>query len=231
MDFSEFDKLAHWFWKKPITQINEGIEDGYIKDSIGSSGITLVIGCPLPKEIQRKILKIRSKFDKLLKEETTLQVKWRDDLSSLHITVYGLVKPEDYKRGESWPLKENVLKAIKDVVSNTLDFNLVLQGVGILGIGAVGIRISNSDTLSQIRKGISKIQGMSEYGEKRGEGVNKIMIGRFLTSFSESSMQIVKRIVDDLRDFPIGEMKVNNFELVHYKHEFLDRLYEQNSFL
>lgn len=231
VSFSNFDLLASWFWKQSLKQINKTIEEGHIKDYNERSGATLVIGCPLPQEIQQRILAIQSEFDQLLStEKNPIRVNWRDDLSSLHITVYGLVKPENYETGKSWPLQQNIEERLIDAVSNVLNFDLILQGIGVLLGGTIGIRISNNETLHQIREQISQITGVSEYARDRGESVNKIIIGRFLPQFSESNVQTVREFVTDLKGFYIGKINVTHFKLIHYKHEFLDQLYEQHHF-
>ena len=230
VDFSEFDRQVkrNRFWTDPINDVNKKIGGAQDEDAVGRSGVSLVIGCPLPSEIQKKILEVQRKFDQTLSDQKlSARVKWREDLTALHITVYGLVKPDDYTRGLSWPISDNIMEQLQGILSQRLPFKLVLQGLGILGRGAVAVRISTSSQLSQIRDAIEDIREVSKRGF--GERLNQMIIGRFLPSLTDKDRSAVKDSLEELKDFVIGEMNIVSLELVHYKHEFLNRLYNQQS--
>lgn len=228
IDFSEFDQQVkqNRFWTEPIEDVNRKIKEAQDEDAVGRSGVSLIIGCPLPPEIQRKILEVQRKFDQTLSDnQVSASVKWREDLTALHITVYGLVKPDDYRRGMSWSVPDHIMDKVRAIVSKHLPFKLVLQGLGILGRGAVAVRISNSRELNQIREVIEGIQGVSKRGF--GERLNQMIIGRFLPPLTDNDRSAIKRSLDDLINFSISELNVVSLELVHYKHEFLNQLYGQ----
>jgi len=228
--FIEFDELAQWFWKKTIDQANERIRIGQIKDAIGRPGITLVIGCPLPTKIQENIFHLQNEFDALLdKYKVQNKVKWRQDFSALHITVYGLIKPEKYEKGKFWPLQQDLYNYMMETVNRAKSFQLCQRGIGILGGGAIGIRTPSHQFLDHIREKFDKNESFSRLKREGGEKVNKTIIGRFLSDFDQDDLSKLKRITDSLLNFEIGEIKVSHFELIHYKHEFLDRVFHQES--
>jgi len=228
--FDEFDEAEgkNKFWTEPIEKVNEEIREKQKNDRIARSGVTLVVGCPLPPEIQEKILAVQTTFDRILVDyRIPACVKWREVLFALHMTVYGLSKPDDYKRGKSWQGAAEILGQVD--MPLPLDFHLSLQGLGILGAGAIAVRISDSKELNLIRDRIEKVPSVSKraYGEK----LNQIIIGRFLPDLKGIDRNIIKKcVLGDLRDFLFGEITVNSFELVHYKHEFLNQVYCQKVF-
>ncbi len=233
MTFSNFDTISKTglFWTDSIQDVNYNINVKQDMDLVGKSGITLVIGCPLPPKIQENILRLRRTFDQILiNNQVSAQVKWRKDLTSLHITVYGLIKPKDYERDVTWPISSNILQQIRNIVSTEFPFNLILQGLGILGSGAVAVRISDSNELDTIRNAIANMEGVSDRNRSEKTGLNQMIVGRFLPELTDNDRRLVKQAKDDLESFLVGEITVTSLELIHYKHEFLNRWYNQESF-
>lgn len=146
-----------------------------------------------------------------------------------------MVKPENYQRGKFWTLAKRIMNKIGEILSGVHNIELCLQGMGILGGGALAIWTSDNDVLTYIReefeKEFAKIEGLSKLKRSGGEGVNKAVIGRFLPELSQDSFGKISKILKELKDFEIGKLNVTHFELVHYKHEFLDRVYEQSIIL
>lgn len=226
--FKEFDNLAHWFWTFPIEKRNKKILEGQSKDKENRPGVTLVAGTPLPNNIQKGIYKIQKAFDEYLNSgQLDNEVIWREDFDALHLTVYGLIKPEDYKRDVSWPLDESTLIKLRNILSVCDKITLNLKGVGILGGGAIAIRISDNKTLSNTRECIEKIDGISEYRRRAGESVNKIVIGRFKREFQERQFFKLCKIVNQLKKYQVGFLHVEHYRVIHYKHEFLDKINSQ----
>ena len=218
--FKKFDKLANNdFWAEPIDVINRGLEKNMKKDEKEQSGVSLVIGCPLPDDIQQAVMD--------LKDAVPTNVKWRDDLSALHITVYGLIMPNDYQGESSWKLVQQKQHELQEIFNKYKGFQLDLQGIGILGRGAVSIRISDSKELENMRSDIASVSGFSK--KSFGSNTTKIVIGRMLPDITDDDRMQLKETCKHLQDHAIGTLTVDQLTLVHYKHTFLDTYFDKLS--
>lgn len=220
------------FWAAALPDMPGQIQSGHLEDQLARCGVSLVIGCPMREDIQRRIIEIRDAFENALNTcgvPRNIHVKWRDDLSGLHITVYGLVKPDFYDRF-SWPIESQALATLANSASCHLDFDLALEGLGILGRGAIAVRVSDSNVLAHLRDCIEKQPWVSPRGF--GERLNQMVIGRLDCDAhgwtpTATDMDNIEKALLSVRGFAIGTIRVRSFELVHYKHEFLNRVYEQ----
>lgn len=229
--FAMFDDVGaqNMLWTDDLSNLNQRLAEAHDEDAIARPGVTLVVGCPLPEDIQRKILAMQREFNEaLVRHHASTCVKWRSDLAALHMTVYGLVKPPDYHRRHSWPLSQHMLNALRHLILPHLGVRLTLQGLGLLGRGSVAVRIADCNAINTIRSGIEEVHGIS--GRSRGEGFNQMVLGRLLPSLIETDRHAVRAALHDVRDFFLGEVQVDGLELVHYKHEFLTHIYEQHMF-
>ena len=224
--FRKFDALAqNDFWTESVDAINRGLEKNILKDTKQLSGISLVIGCPLSISIQSNIAKLESTFDKSLNEQgSNAKVLWRNDLSALHITVYGLILPKDYN-DDSWQLINDKIDDLKSILLKHKGFELHLAGLGILGRGAISLRISDSPQLESFRDDVSKIEGISSLNF--GGRTTKVVIGRVLPTITESDRKGLWSICNNLRDFEVGSITIDELTLVHYEHTFLDSCKEK----
>ncbi|MGB2986430.1 MAG: hypothetical protein WBE26_11155 [Phycisphaerae bacterium] len=214
------------FWNNPIENINYGIATKHDLDAIGQPGVTLVIGCPLPSYVQHKVIRVQRLFTSLLAASgSSATVKWRDDLTALHVTIYGITKPKDYSPTGSWPLPAGILNPVQTTVSSNVPFDISLQGLGILGNGAIAVCVSDSPEIDRIRDDIEKIAGVSS--RSFGEKANQIIIGRLLPDLTDRDRRLIKQALDDVEQFMLGTLTVNYIDLLHYKHEFLNRLFDR----
>ncbi len=227
--FDEKTGPAASFWKKNIAELNSAISKKRDDDAIGRSGITIVIGCPLPYEIQQGALDIRRKFTKALAAfGCSTAVQWRENLSALHITVFGVTKPADYIR-QSWPLPNSLLDQLRYILSANLNFNITWKGLGVLGSGAVSARLSDCPEIEKIRREIMRIQAPHLSGASRGEkdNLNQIILGRFKPTLTFNERKAIEASLKKVRDIEVGALTVASFEMIHYKHEFLNHIYDQ----
>lgn len=226
MTFKGIDREGKKFWVRQIS--DREIAKAHQEDKLARSGVSLVIGCPLPATIQSRLLAMQERLDKALRrQKADTSVSWRTDLAGLHTTVYGLVKPRDYRRPWSWPLAARVVHGVRSVVYQHQPFALYLEGVCILGRGAVAVRISDSKELNAIRTNIERVAGVSK--RAYGKRVNQMIVGRLLPPLTNADRATIRRILPDLKGCRLGRIDVSVLELVHYRHEFLDRVYHQSS--
>lgn len=228
MTFNHFDSLIRTndFWSFPIEQINQHLERNHHKDLLQRPGVAVVAGCPLPEEILQNIQVLQSGFDRTLKANgSTAKVEWRKEMKALHFLIYGLMIPDHYHPETSWPLHEEQLKKLQDAISRFGGFSLELQGMGILGMGAVSLRISDSPELEKLRDAIAAIENVSP--ERFGSRTKKIIIGRVIPPITKEDREAIRRTCDIFQAFTIGTLKIDALEVVHYKNKFLDAEYER----
>lgn len=231
-----------WYGTNDLSKIQKNISYKHQRDKIACPGITLTVGMPLAKEIQKLVLHYQNLFQEVLIEtglSDHLKPVFREDLSALHCTIYGLVKPDDYKNNKnawsnlcSGPVQEK----LEDIIQRYLPIELGISGWGIMGSGAIVLRLSDSDSLGQIRRDISEsIAGVSAKNYTEKNNLNQIGIGRIMpiTVFTETVKSGLEKIVtqgkmmNDIIEFQIGgEQLENNIWLVHYMHEWLTKTYD-----
>jgi len=132
-DFSNFDDKASssFFWSISIQEVNQQINRAHIEDSLIRRGVSLVIGCPLPKAILQKITQIQNEFQSILNlSSPDIKINYRINLDALHLTVYGLVKFKDYLEGRSWPISDEIITELKRIFYEFPNLSLTLQGLG-----------------------------------------------------------------------------------------------------
>ena len=221
------------FWASPdLLGLNRRIRGAHEEDLIGRPGVTLVIGCPTTGTVQRSVLEVQRELANCLVELGLRDViEWRKRLDALHITTYGIVKPDDYDRRASWEKSGCAVQALSSQIADHLGFRLKLQGLAVLGRGALAIRVSDSNELSGIRALLAAKQqpGISAPSTGEAKNVNQMIVGRVRPvvdarcrdALSSCLLQLLERHVDDF--------EVNALELVHYRHEFLDSVFEQKT--
>jgi len=219
--FAEFDeRLAPYFLQKAgrsLEKANADIAAGHIKDSRGREGVTLVTDWPLPADLQSGIRRLAARFEEQLFGHA--RVQWRTDLSALHLTVFGVVKPADYRPG-IWPLDPTTLAELRAAIPPTRGFSVLLRGVGVMLGGGIAVRMSDSPELADLRARIQAVRGVS--AGVAGETANKIVIGRLLPPLTLRGLSAVREAVERSLEFDAGELTITQFILVHYRHEFLD---------
>src|SRR5207253_570005 len=150
------------FWTLPMERVNENLDRNHKKDTLQRAGISAVVGCPLPQEILQNVRTLEQAFERTLTAQgSTAKIQWRTKYDALHFSVYGLIMPDDYTSG-SWPLQTNQIREIEHALHIFGGFTLQLQGIGILGMGAVSMRVSDAPELERLRDAIGKIQGISK---------------------------------------------------------------------
>ena len=221
--FRTFDALArNDFWTAPVDDIWRGLEKNMHKDQKMQSGVSLVIGCPLPENIQSAIAKLAEEFESILRtKESDATVRWREDFSALHITVYGLVLPKDYHAESSWQLMREQKDTLRHIVAGHDIFPITLQGIGVLGRGALSVRVSDSPEIERLRDAIAHVPGVSPLSF--GGRTTKIVIGRIAPGMTEQDRTIINDACAELQDFEIGTIDTAPLTMVHYAHTFLDR--------
>ena len=103
-----------------------------------------------------------------------------------------------------------------------------MHGLCALGRGAIAVRVSDTQELDTIRDRIESLPGVSP--RKSGERINQMIIGRLLPPLSARARTNIRKTLNTLKTTDagyIGEIAVTSVELVHYKHEFLDRVFHQ----
>jgi hypothetical protein len=228
MSFHHFDSLtgSNEFWTLPIDRINQNLERNHRKDSLQRPGISAIIGCPLPQDVRERIAVLQHAFDRtLLATGSKARVEWRKSSEALHFSVYGLTTPDDYRPGESWPLSEEQLRKIKDALRSYGGFSMQLRGIGILGMGAVSVRVSDSPGLERLRDAIASIQGMSR--ERFGSRTKKIVIGRLLPVLNDQDRSVIRDTCKKCEAISVGDIKADALEIIHYKNTFLDAEFER----
>lgn len=209
------------FWTAPVDAINSGLTKNQKKDDRAESGVSLVIGCPLPANIQENIVRLKSGFEEgIASHGSNVMVKWREDQDAFHITVRGIVIPSDYRGEESWNRAKELIPEITEICSSFRDFKLQLKGVEVLGRGALSVRVSDSDELQKLRGHLDKLPGVSSI--RFGGRTNKIVLGRIQPGITEDDRQAIQSSCESLRDYDVGVVIVEQLNLVHYKHTFLD---------
>ncbi|HCI03814.1 MAG: hypothetical protein QF755_04760 [Candidatus Peribacteraceae bacterium] len=206
---------SNGFWVFPIEKLNENLEKNLKKDLQEAHGVSLVIGCPLPGHILEKFSELKEKVG------SDIDIKWRDDPSAFHITVYGLVIPSEYRGEESWHAMEEKVPELIEIFNEFKGFELEARGISILGMGAVALKISDSPELQQLRGKISQLQGVSPL--KFGGKTIKCIIGR-VNKIDEERRLKLRKICEELKGFDVGTLKVEGLKMVHYSHRFLDKV-------
>lgn len=226
MSFRHFDALvrANEFWTMPTERISQNLERNHKKDAQKRAGISAVVGCPLPEEVLKNIQSLQRVVDERFRSRGNTQIAWRSQLDALHFSVHGLVMPDDY-RANSWPLHEEQLTQITDALRASKGFALQLQGIGILGMGAISVRVSDSPELEKLRDTISSIEGISK--ERFGSRTKKIVIGRIQPPITVQDKEDIKVVCDELCDFLVGTLRVDSLEIIHYKNTFLETVLDR----
>lgn len=228
MTFRHFDALSqsNEFWTMPIDRLNQSLEKNQMKDVLQKPGISLVYGCPLSQEILDSIETLKQECGRMItSNQSDLRIAWREHLQALHFSVYGLVMPDDYQVGQSWPLTDQQISSITDAFHAFKGMKLTLQGIGILGMGAISIRVSDSSQLEKLRDSIGAIAGLSR--ERFGSRTKKIVIGRIAPSMTTQSRECMRALCDSLRDMEIGTLSIDSLEIIHYKNTLLDAEYDR----
>lgn len=208
------------FWAFPIEKLNENLEKNHKKDLQESSGVSLVIGCPFPASVLEKVNELKEKIG------SSIPIKWREDASAFHVTVYGLVIPSEYQGEESWHAMEEKVPELIEIFNEFKGFELEARGISILGMGAVALKISDSPELQNLRGKISQLPDVSPL--KFGGKTIKCIIGR-VSKIDEEGRTNLKQVCEELKGFDVGTLKVDSLKMVHYKHRFLDKVTDKIS--
>ncbi|MDP7247000.1 MAG: hypothetical protein QF741_00040 [Candidatus Peribacteraceae bacterium] len=206
------------FWAFPIEKLSENLEKNLKKDMQESSGVSLVIGCPFPASVLDKFKELKEKVG------SDIDIKWRKDASAFHVTVYGLVIPSEYRGEESWHAMEEKVPELIEIFNEFKGFGLSIQGISILGMGAVALNVSDSPELQRFRGKIGQLTGVSPL--KFGGKTIKCIIGR-VNKIDEEGREKLRNICEELKSFEVGTLKVDSLKMVHYKHRFLDKVTDQ----
>lgn len=231
MPFNHFDSQVRTndFWSFPVERINEHLERNHHKDLLQRTGVSAVVGAPLPTEILENITILKNGFERTMKAfKSTAKVEWRKEMNALHFSVYSLTTPDHYHPETSWPMHEQQLEAIKAAVKQFAGFELQLQGLGILGMGAVSIRVSDSPELEKLRDALAAIENVSP--ERFGSRTKKIIIGRIIPPITREDRDAIQQACKAFEGFTIGTLKVDAIDVVHYKNTFLDAEHERIKF-
>jgi len=223
--FDGFDRVveANDFWTLEIGELNVMISSGHADDAVSRKGISLVVGCPMPETVLSYVGGLRSIIGSELCRRGMEEPIWRKDLSALHVTVYGVTRPADYRQ-DSRPLSETLLDDCEEIVRGRLPFKLAYQGFGILGRGAIAVRVCDSDELMQMRLLISRLPEASRPGYVELNSINQMVIGRLPASLGPGDAQALKELYSAFQNSDEVESTVEELALVHYEHEFLDRV-------
>ena len=199
------------FFQHSLTEIIGQIVSGTKQDLENSNteGITIVI--PVSAKILDEITFLMDEIDHGINGHQHLTIRWRrregkGASESLHITVYGIVKPNIYNSALSWQWIKTIQAELQHFVSQTyLDFNsrpedLHIEGLGIVGRGAINVRVSDNAFLDALRDKVKNRMGFSSQG--RGEKFNKIVIGRIgpmieCNSDMEDACESLQRSITD----------------------------------
>lgn len=264
LSFSQFDHVdqSDVFFLRGLDEIIGKIVSGTHQDleSSNTKGITIVV--PVSAEILDKITSLMQRIDGRINGHQHLTIHWRrrDEIASksLHITVYGIVKPNIYNPDLSWDWIKAIQAELQHLVTQTfLNFKsnpevLRIEGLGIVGRGAINLRVSDNAFLDALRNKFKDRMGFS--GQGRGDKFNKIVIGRIgpviesNSSVSDAcdSLQgsiansatrdAVQRECDSIREAltanarrPFGYISLREsvLQVVHFQDEFLENRIDQ----
>lgn len=154
-------------------------------------------------------------------------MNWRQHVDALHVTLFGLVKPDDYHSSQ-WPLNRNRLADVREIVSQHDPVRLEFQGFGMLLWGVVAVRCSDCDNWVQIRDKCEDLTWTSKM--KPGEHCPKIVLGRLEPAeYSSDKLKALQEAINQTRELEAfsGEIQPENLELIHYKDDFLDDVYHR----
>lgn len=220
--FHKIDTLGKWFWihsDQSLAKVNERMRVALTEDRRKQAGVTLVAGYPLPEALREEIGKLREVFEHL----SGLPVQWRENAAAFHITVYGVIKPADFSKTPSWPLSPEQVQAITSVLHDALPPLLRVQGLVILGRGGIALRVSDCDLFRRIRRALSA-EDSPFSAPAGGEAASKIMIGRLLPDLSPEGLKRLRRPVELLRNYQVGDLLADRLKLVCYQDEFLEQV-------
>lgn len=210
----------------PINRINMNLEKNSQKDTLQREGVSAVFGCPLPQSILENIDILKGACERMLKAQgSKAEINWRKKDAALHFSIYGLVMPDDYVPNQSWPLSETQIQGIQGALRECGTFDLELEGMGILGMGAISLRVSDSDQLEKLRDSIGSIEGISK--ERFGSRTKKIVIGRIRAPLTGEDRLCFKAMCDTLKELKIGTLSIDSLEIVHYKNTLLEEEHER----
>jgi hypothetical protein len=223
MTFNHFDSSVRTndFWTLPMDRVNFNLEKNHVKDSFQKLGVAAVYGCPLPEDVRQGITTLKSALERTMKAMgSATKVNWRKDLNALHFSIYGLIMPDDYLQETCWPLSDEQLQKLTQALKQFGKFQLHLQGAGILGMGAISVRVSDSPELEKLRDAIAAIDGFSK--ERFGSRTKKIVLGRLIPALTKEDRDIVRRACDILQGFSIGTLTIDAMEIVQYQNTLLE---------
>ncbi|MDB4978667.1 MAG: hypothetical protein JWM56_853 [Candidatus Peribacteria bacterium] len=227
MTFNHFDAAVRTneFWTLPIERINQNLERNQQKDMLQRPGISAIVGCPLPQALVESMTIAQKAVDRTLAAHgSSATIEWRKQPEAFHFSVYGLLTPGDYG-ADAWPLRESQISCLEEALHAVGTFTLDLQGIGVLGMGSVSIRVSDSPKLEELRDAISSITGFSQ--EKFGSRTKKITLGRLRPGLSASDRLAVKATCESLQGFTIGSLTIDHLAIVHYQNTFMDEQYDK----
>jgi mannose-6-phosphate isomerase-like protein (cupin superfamily) len=188
-DFLPFDERIQRnpFWRRGVEELNERIRAAHDKDLCPRKGVTLVVGHPLPEEVFSKIREARELFAEMV--SSSASVKWRDNLDALHITVYGVIKPDDY--ASMWPLAPETHDRVVEVIRRYLPLTFRIEGLGVLGDGAVALRVTSNASLELMRAALEEF-APAVSGRAWAEHFSYAIIGRLAPGLTEEDRQRVR---------------------------------------
>ena len=229
LSFATFDKAVedNNFWTQDnMGDLSAQIRGKHGEDAEGRSGLTLVVGCPLPTPAQKYVAGLRQDLSRRLAQCGIAEPVWRTELSALHVTVYGLLVPDDYERDRA--LCDSLMKLAFDDLSEAAHgwprFTMTLKGFGILGRGALAVRVADSAEVTQIRDHAASIPQVSSRGYVERRDLNQMVIGRLQPCLEDGQRQMLRGLYEEFKDSELHELVVDSLSLVRYEHEFLTQI-------
>lgn len=229
--FRTFDMVEakNAFWHENIDAVNTRIQNGHDKDAQSNSGLTLVVGCPLPGEVIAWVDDMQKWVGQRLSELEIPMPEWRTSKGAFHVTVYGLLKPGHCLSKEGCDaLVASLREDCASVLREHLPLRLSLQGFGLLGGGGIAVRVSESYSLTDLRLRICArvlgggIAAPSVPGFVEREDLNQMIMGRLQLGVTLGQRRNLRCLADESRKRYSVDFSVDSLFLVCYEHEFLD---------
>lgn len=207
----------------PIDRLNYLIKRKIKEDASEKTGVSLVIGCPLPADLLGKIEDLKKYIDAEM-NGIGITMNWRREPNAFHLTVCGLILPEDFKESH-WPLPVQVVEEIKKRTGAIKGTELKLGSVGILGLGALAIGISDN-LVFDLLKAENKLLSDNNF-HRHGRPTKKIVVGRLKPEITGDKRVKLKAVIKKFKDYEIGSLIIQDLKLVKYRDTSLEDIADE----
>lgn len=184
-------------------------------------GLTVVLGYPLPSSITEHVERLKRAYHEI----TPGRIRFSGP-EAYHLTVYGLKRSrqDPYDQDKLGPILGRLRQVLYAKLSRVEILAVSLAGSLVTQEGTIIICGAENETLDQIRTAISQIDGVDPLKTRS----NHITIGQFTQPIgSPEAYQKALQAMGQLRDYPVGELSVQDLKLVYYRNRLLQDVVSQ----